>query len=156
MPPQVTTFLMFNDGGARAIELYRSVFRDADVREFEVEPSTGQLLRAAFTVGGHEFLAMDAGGGFSFAEGMSLFIDCEDQGDVDYYWERLSANGGETGRCGWLKDPFGISWQVVPHQLGELLQDPDRERAGRVLQAMLQMTKLDVGALQAAYDGAVA
>lgn len=149
----VTTFLMFPRDGARAIELYTSVFEDARIDNMVVDPSSGALLQASFTLGCQRFHAMDGGEYFSFAQGMSLHIACEDQAEVDYYWEKLTADGGAPGRCGWLTDPFGISWQVVPNCLGELLGGADSAGAQRAAQAMMGMSKMVVSELEAAYAG---
>jgi predicted 3-demethylubiquinone-9 3-methyltransferase (glyoxalase superfamily) len=97
-------------------------------------------------------MAMDGGEHFKFADGFSLFVSCEDQAEVDYYWDALTADGGEPGQCGWLKDKFGVSWQVVPKQLGELMQDLDPAKSQKVMEAMLNMTKIDVEQLQDAHD----
>lgn len=116
-------------------------------------PGSDQLLHASFSLDGQEFMAMDAGPTFSFADGISLFVTCADQQEVDYFWEQLTADGGEAGQCGWLKDKFGVSWQVIPSALGQLMSDPDQEKSGRVMQAMLKMNKIIVADLQKAYDG---
>ena len=108
-------------------------------------------MTTSFRLDGQEIMALNGGPHFKFTEAISFFIDCESQEEVDELWEKLS-EGGETSQCGWLKDKFGLSWQVVPSVLGEMLQDPDRERANRVMQAMLQMTKIDVAKLKQAYE----
>jgi predicted 3-demethylubiquinone-9 3-methyltransferase (glyoxalase superfamily) len=100
---------------------------------------------------GQEFMGLNAGPQFKFNEAISMFVNCEDQEEVDYYWEKLTADGGEESMCGWLKDKYGLSWQIVPKQLGELMGDPDPVKAQRVTQAMLQMRKIDVAELQRAY-----
>lgn len=146
MSPKVTPFLMFAQGAREAAEFYVSVFPD------------GKLLGASgpgvsFEVGGQRFDAFDGGPHFSFSEGLSLLVSCETQDEVDHFWDRLREGGGEEGVCGWLKDRFGVSWQVVPKALSRLLADPDRERAGRAAQAMLAMRKIDIAALEAAADG---
>ncbi|HZJ08938.1 MAG TPA: VOC family protein [Trueperaceae bacterium] len=120
---------------------------------FKSAPPVVQGQGVTFEVGGMKVNAFDGGPEFKFNGAISLFVTCEDQAEVDYYWQRLT-EGGEDGRCGWLKDKFGVSWQVVPTALGRLLSDPDRERADRAMQAMLQMSKLDIAALEAAADGA--
>lgn len=102
---------------------------------------------------GQVFTLMSAGSEFKFTEAISFVVDCQDQKEVDYYWDKLTADGGQESMCGWLKDKYGLSWQIVPKQLGELLSDPDKKKAGRVTRAMLQMKKLDVNLLQKAYDG---
>ena len=151
---KVVTFVVFNNGkAAEAMEFYASVFKDAKVT-MNVKDPDGQLLMGSFELHGQEFYAIDAPGeNFNFTEGISLMINCETGEEVDYFWERLVEGGGEYSMCGWLKDRFGVSWQVTPTLLGKLLQDPDPVKSNRVLQAMLKMRKLDVKALQAAYDG---
>lgn len=108
-------------------------------------------MTATFRLDGQEFMALNGGPHFKFTEAISFFIDCESQEEVDELWEKLS-EGGKTSQCGWLKDKYGLSWQVVPSVLSEMLQDPDHERANRVMQAMLQMTKIDIAKLQQAYE----
>lgn len=148
----ITTFLTFKSGGKQAVEFYQTVFKDSSVDHIMTMPGTDQLLHAGFTLNGQEFMAMDAGDfpGFAFTDGISLFIGCSDQTEVDYYWDALTADGGEPGQCGWLKDKFGVSWQVIPMRLGELMSSPDQEANGRVMQAMLAMNKLIIADLEAA------
>ena len=116
-----------------------------------VMPGTNQLLHASFSLDGQEFMAMDAGPDFKFEQGISLFVTCDTQDEVDYFWEKLG-EGGQYQQCGWLKDKFGVSWQVIPTALGQLMGDPDPTKSQRVMQAMLQMTKIDTKGLQDAYD----
>ena len=113
----------------------------------------GTVLTATFRLDGQEFIALNGGPHFRFTEAISFLIDCKTQEEVDYFWDKLS-EGGETSQCGWLKDRFGLSWQVVPSILGEMLQDPDPAKSNRVMQAMLQMTKIDIAALKHAYEEA--
>ncbi|MBX3143272.1 MAG: VOC family protein [Trueperaceae bacterium] len=145
MSDKVTPFLMFASGAQEAAEFYVSVFED------------GKILPGGpgvtFEVGGQVIRAFDGGPHFKFSEGFSLFIDCDTQEQVDHYWVRLREGGGEESQCGWLKDRFGVSWQVVPKALGRLLGDPDPARSKRALHAMLKMRKLDIAALEAAADG---
>lgn len=115
----------------------------------------GSVLTVGFTLAGQEFIALNGGPGFTFSPAISLFVECADQAEVDRFWERLS-DGGAAERCGWLKDRFGVSWQIVPAMLVEMLRDADPARAGRVMQVLLQMIKLDIDALRKAYDGASA
>ena len=110
-------------------------------------------MSARFELAGQEFMALNGGPTFTFSHGISLFVDCETQEEVDVLWERLT-DGGEPGRCGWLTDRFGVSWQIIPRALGELLGDEDREKASRVMQAMLQMSKIEIDGLRRAYDAA--
>lgn len=112
----------------------------------------GKVLTVIFELAGQRFMALDGGPIFKFNESISLFVECQDQEEVDYFWGKLSAVP-EAEQCGWVKDKYGLSWQIVPKQLGELMSDKDREKSGRVLQAMLKMKKLDVKGLQDAYDG---
>jgi predicted 3-demethylubiquinone-9 3-methyltransferase (glyoxalase superfamily) len=118
-----------------------------------IENMLGKVITAIFELDGHQFMALDGGPTFKLSEAVSFQIECADQKEVDYFWSKLTADGGEESVCGWLKDAFGLSWQVVPKQLGEMLQDPDKEKALRVMNAMLQMKKIDVPTLQKAYDG---
>ncbi len=139
---KVVPFLMFQDRAEEAVRFYASVFGDhAEV----VNPLTIKLF-------GLELRTYDGGPHFQFSEGISLFVHCEDQPEVDYYWEKLG-DGGEHGPCGWLKDRFGVSWQVVPRAFMELSSDPDPVKSKRVVDAMLKMSKLDVAALEAAHRG---
>ena len=123
-----------------------------NVDEEHMKGMEGKILTAFFTLEGQTFQALDGGPVFKFNEALSLSVDCEDQEEVDYFWEKLSAVP-ESEQCGWVKDKFGLSWQIVPKRLGELLEDPDQEKAGRALQAMLQMKKLDVKKLEEAFEG---
>lgn len=149
----VTTFLTFKEGGEEATNFYVSHFKNSKIHHIVKHPDNGTLLHAAFTLNGREFMAMDADDHFTFTDGISLFVDCKDQAEVDHYWEKLTENGGEAGYCGWLTDKFGVSWQVVPHMLGELIASSDPDKARRVMQAIYKMRKLDIAGLQAAYDG---
>lgn len=149
---KITTFLTYDDQAEAAAQLYTSVFKDSKIlgtsRYGEGGPgSPGAVMTVTFELAGQPFIALNGGPSFTFAQGISLFVNCETQAEVDELWENLSA-GGAPGRCGWLTDRFGVSWQIVPSVLGELLGGTDREKARRVMQAMLQMTKLDIQALQ--------
>lgn len=155
---KITTFLTFAQRGDEAVNYYVSIFPNSRISNIARSEAggplpDGTLLNASFELDGQAFMAMDGGPHFSFAQGTSLLVHCTTQEEVDYYWSKLSA-GGEEQPCGWLKDKFGVSWQIVPEQLGQLMQDPDRDRAGRVMDAMLKMKKIDIAALQVAYDGA--
>ena len=154
---KITTFLWFDNQAEEAVKLYTSLFNNSRILEIsrygEGAPlPAGTVMTVAFQLEGQEFMALNGGPVFKFNEAMSLFVKCETQAEVDRYWEALSA-GGEVQQCGWLKDRFGVSWQIVPTLLGRLLNDPDPIKANRVMQAMLKMVKLDIQALQAAYDG---
>jgi predicted 3-demethylubiquinone-9 3-methyltransferase (glyoxalase superfamily) len=150
---KITTFLAFQKDGKKAVNFYCSVFKDSKIDHAMTMPGSDHLLHAGFSLNGVEFMAIDAGDypGFTFTDGISLFISCADQAEVDYYWDSLLAGGGEVQACGWLKDQFGVRWQVIPNRLGELMGDPDPEKSGRVMQAMLQMKKIIVADLESAY-----
>lgn len=148
---KITTFLTFESNGKEAVDFYLSVFKDSQVNSIMVMPESSTLLHASFSLNGQEFMAMDGGPEFRFEQGISLFVTCENQEEVDYFWGKL----GEDGKylpCGWLKDKFGISWQIIPTALGQLMQDADPAKSQRVMQAMLQMGKIDIQELQRAHD----
>lgn len=147
---KITTFLTFESRGKEAVDFYVSVFKNSQLHSSMVMPGGDQLLHASFSLDGVEFMAMDGGPVFKFELGTSLFVTCADQAEVDYYWEALTTGGGAPGQCGWLKDKYGVSWQIVPTALGQLMQTSDQAASQRVMQAMLQMTKIDVAGLQAA------
>lgn len=149
---KITPFLTFNNQAEEAIALYCSVFADAKPGRASHLPD-GSFLTGTFSVGEQTFYVLNAGPTFSFSLGISLFIHCDTQAEVDHFWEKLAADGGKHLDCGWLQDRFGVAWQVVPTQMGALLSDPDRVKAGRAMQAMMTMQKLDIAALQAAFDG---
>jgi predicted 3-demethylubiquinone-9 3-methyltransferase (glyoxalase superfamily) len=149
--------LWFDDQAEAAAEFYVSVFPDSRVvstaRYPEGSPGpAGTVMTVEFELDGERFVGINGGPQFQFDEAVSFQITCEDQAEVDYYWEKLT-DGGEESQCGWLKDRFGLSWQVVPKGMEELFSDPDPTRAQRAMQAMLKMRKLDVAALRAAADG---
>lgn len=147
----ITPCLWFDGNGLEAAEFYVSLF--ADSRIDGVSPGPDGPMMVQFTLMGRPFQALNGGPQYRFNEAVSLVVPCEGQADVDHYWAALT-DGGEEGQCGWLKDRYGVSWQIVPNQLGEVLGDPDPERAARALEAMLQMRKLDLDAMRAAADGA--
>jgi predicted 3-demethylubiquinone-9 3-methyltransferase (glyoxalase superfamily) len=166
---KVVPTLWFDKEADEAIEFYISVFNSAphsknDSRVVSVErypedkqigpvpDMGGKVLTAIFELGGQRFMALDGGPIFKFNEAVSFYVECADQEEVDHFWQKLSAVP-EAEQCGWLKDKFGLSWQIVPKQLGELLSDPDRKKAGRVMDAMLQMKKIDIEGLRRAYNG---
>lgn len=148
---KITPFLWFDGKAEEAAEFYVSLFPDSAVTGVTPGP-TGAPLVVQFRLAGVEFLALNGGPQFRFNEAISLAIDCRSQAEVDELWEKLSA-GGSEGRCGWLKDRYGLSWQVVPAVLPKLLADPDRAKAARAMEAMMRMTRLDIQALQDAADG---
>ncbi|MEU7075225.1 VOC family protein [Streptomyces narbonensis] len=155
--PRITPNLWFDTQGKEAAEFYCSVFPNSEIKNVshygEAGPRpAGTVLTVDFVLDGTRFTAINGGPQFTFDEAVSFLIDCADQGEVDYYWNKLS-EGGQEGPCGWVKDKFGLSWQVVPSVLEELLSDPDEARAQRAMKAMLAMGKLDVAALLAAADG---
>jgi predicted 3-demethylubiquinone-9 3-methyltransferase (glyoxalase superfamily) len=158
MPGRITPFLWFDDNLEDALELYQRVFPNSTVSEVSRYPEgspypAGTVMGATWELDGQSFMGINAGPAFHFTEAISFFVQADTQEDIDRLWSALLADGGEPGQCGWLKDRFGLSWQIVPPRLTELLTDPDRERAGRAMQAMLGMSKLDIAALEAAADG---
>lgn len=150
---KITTFLTYNNQAEEAVNLYVSIFKNSKVVNMNRMGPDGPVLSATFELDGQEFMALNGGPSFSFAEGISLYVDCKTQEEVDYFWDKLTAGGGEPGRCGWLKDKFGVSWQVIPRALNELMGDPDPAKAKRVVQAMLGMNKIEIAGLRRAYDG---
>ena len=157
MQKKITTFLTYDGQAEEAMNLYTSVFPNSKVtstrRYGEAGPGEeGSLMTGTFELDGQEFMALNGGSSFTFGQGISLFVDCETQEEVDELWEKLS-EGGEKGPCGWLTDTFGVSWQVIPRRLGELLGDEDEEKANRVMSAMLKMHKIEIAELERAADG---
>jgi predicted 3-demethylubiquinone-9 3-methyltransferase (glyoxalase superfamily) len=151
---EITPCLWFDTEGEEAAKLYTSIFPNSRITDIARYGSAGPrpegtVMTVSFELDGQKFLALNGGPQFTFSEAISFQVLCESQDEVDTYWSKL-AEGGEEGPCGWLKDRFGLSWQIVPTQLPELLQDPDRERSQRVMAAMLEMGKIDVGALERA------
>lgn len=149
---KITPFLWFDTQAEEAMNLYISIFKNSKALSVSRD-ANGSVMSATFQLDGQEFMALNAGPHFKFTEAISFFVNCETQAEVDELWERLS-KGGEKSRCGWLKDKFGLSWQIVPSVLGELLGDKDPVKANRVMQAMLQMDKIDIKTLQDAYEKA--
>ncbi|MGH3663728.1 MAG: VOC family protein [Micromonosporaceae bacterium] len=153
---KITTYLWFDKEAEAAVDFYTSVFDDSrvlDVQRLDVpgqEPSVATVV--TFELAGQRFIALNGGPQFTFNEAISLYVDCENQQEVDELWEKLTADGGEPGPCGWLKDKFGVSWQVIPRTLTDLMSDPDPVKSRRVVQAMLQMKKINIKALQDAYE----
>lgn len=157
MKQKITTFLSYDNQAEEAANLYVSVFKNSSIGKITrygagTPMPEGTVMTITFTLDGQEFVALNGGPHFKFTDGISLSVDCQTQQEIDTYWQKLAA-GGEPGPCGWLKDKFGLSWQINPGILGEMLSDPDPEKAARVMQAMMQMTKIDITALQHAYDG---
>ena len=153
---KIIPFMWFDSNAEEAVHFYISLFKNSKVldvsRYGEGGPGpAGQVFVMSFELDGHEYKALNGGPVFKFTEAISFFVNCETQDEVDDLWEKLSA-GGEKGRCGWLKDKFGMSWQVVPTSLGEVMSDPDPVKAQRVVQALMQMSKIDIKALENARD----
>ena len=147
---KITTFLWFDNNAEEAMNHYLSVFKNG--KPISVNRANGGVLTVTFELEGQQFIALNGGPHFKFTEAISFFVNCETQEEVDELWEKLT-DGGEAGQCGWLKDKFGVSWQLVPTALGELLGDPDPEKSRRVMEAMLQMHKIDVAKLKQAHEG---
>lgn len=154
MGQKITPCLWFDHNAGEAIAFYAGIFDDVQITQ--TDPyldgnygEAGSPMYYEFTMNGSEFSAINGGPEFKFNEAISLAIDCKDQAEVDYFWEKLG-DGGEHGPCGWLKDKYGLSWQVVPHRLYELIRDPDKAKAAAATQAMLQMGKLEIAELEAA------
>lgn len=156
---KVATCLWFDGTAEEAARLYTSLIPDSHIKAMNYSPADnpsgqkGDLLTVDLTVGGHDLIALNGGPDFAFNEAMSLSVLCEDQAEVDRLWSSLIIGGGEPSVCGWLKDKFGVSWQIIPKVLPEYLNGPDREGAERAMKAMLGMTKLDVRQLTEAYEG---
>ena len=153
---KITPFLWFDDKAEEAAHFYVSIFKNSKVgrvtRYGEGAPGPkGKAMSVTFELDGQEFYALNGGPVFTFTPAISFFVNCETQQEVDELWEKLSA-GGEESRCGWLKDKYGLSWQIIPSALGKMLQNKDREKAKRVMDAMLQMGKIEISRLQQAYD----
>ena len=152
---KITPFLWFDGNAEEAVNFYTSIFKNSKIgrifRYGQVGPGEGTVVEAAFQLEGQEFMALSGGPHFSFSPAISFFVNCETQEEVDELWEGLS-EGGEIQMCGWLRDKFGVSWQIIPSVLGELLHDKDPERSKRVMEAMLKMKKIDIKALTEAYE----
>jgi predicted 3-demethylubiquinone-9 3-methyltransferase (glyoxalase superfamily) len=152
---KIRPFLWFNENAEEAMKFYVSVFKNSKIESMSRYPEgapgpAGEVMTGTFVLDGQEFMALNGGPEFRFNESISFFVNCETQEEVDELWQKLTTDGGEESQCGWLKDKFGLSWQIVPTKLGELLGDPDREKSQRVMQAMLQMRKIDIAGLERA------
>jgi predicted 3-demethylubiquinone-9 3-methyltransferase (glyoxalase superfamily) len=147
---KITTFLTYDDQAEQAAIFYTSLFKDSKIEN--VMRAGDAVMGVSFQLAGQHYNALNGGPSFTFTEGISLFVNCETQAEVNELWEKLTSNGGEESRCGWLKDKFGVSWQIIPTALGEMLGDKDPEKAGRVMQAMLKMNKIEIKELKDAYD----
>jgi len=159
---KIAPFLWFDNHAEDAVKFYVSIFRNSkigSITRYEEEAAKasgrpkGSVMTVAFELAGQEFVALNGGPLFKFTEAISFVVNCETQEEVDHFWEKLSA-GGQEVQCGWLKDRFGVSWQVVPTVLGEMLQDKDREKSKRVMAAMLKMKRINIEALKKAYEAA--
>ena len=149
---KITPFLWFDTQAEEAMNFYVSLFKSSKVNNISRGPD-GRVFLVSFELDGHEFMGLNAGPQFKFNEAVSMYVDCEDQAEVDYFWNAFTADGGEESMCGWLKDKYGLSWQIVPKQLGRLMNDPDPEKSQRVMNAMLNMRKIIVADLERAYEG---
>ena len=155
---KIKPFLWFDDNAEEAVNFYTSVFKNSKILETsryseEGPGPAGTVMVMSFEIEGQEYLALNGGPHFKFNESVSFMITCENQQEVDYFWNKLTADGGEESMCGWLKDKFGLSWQVTPRVLMELIHDPNPEKAKRVFKAMLEMKKIDIPTLERARDG---
>ena len=153
---KITPFLWFDDRAEEAMKFYTSIFKNSKIgritRYGQGGPRPkGAVMSCTFQLEGQEFMALNGGPQFTFSPAISFFVNCETQEEVDELWEKLS-EGGKKERCGWLKDKYGLSWQIIPATLGKLLSDPDHEKSNRVMRAMLQMDKIDIARLQQAYQ----
>ncbi len=154
---KITPFLWFNDQAEEAAKYYTKIFKNSKIKSIarygDAGPGLkGSVMTASFEIDGQEFVALNGGPIFTFTPAISFVVNCRTQTEVDRFWEKLS-EGGEKGQCGWLKDKYGVSWQIVPTILEKLVADRDREKSNRVMLAMLRMTKIDIAALKEAYAG---
>jgi len=155
--PKITPFLWFDSQAEEAANFYCSIFPNSKIgkvtRYGKAGPGPeGSVLTIVFSLDGQEFTGLNAGPRFKFTEAISFIVPCKTQDEIDNYWSKLTAGGGQESQCGWLKDKFGLSWQIVPAALGELMSDPDPQKSNRVMQALLKMKKLDIATLQKARD----
>lgn len=159
---RITPFLWFDDQAEEAVKFYTSIFKNSKVgRVLRYDENAakaagrplGSVLTIEFEIAGHKFTALNGGPEFKFDESISFVVHCDTQNEVDYFWDKLTADGGRESACGWLRDKFGVSWQVTPTVLIDMLHDKNSEKAGRVMKAMLQMQKIDIGKLKDAYAG---
>jgi predicted 3-demethylubiquinone-9 3-methyltransferase (glyoxalase superfamily) len=161
---KIAPFLWFDDQAEETMKFYTSIFKNSKVGRIlrygeeaakvsQTGRPMGSVLTIEFEIEGQKFTALNGGPAFKFNESISFVVNCDTQKEVDYFWEKLIADGGQESQCGWLKDKFGVSWQVVPRALIEMLRDKDSEKSERVMKAMLQMQKLDIKTLEEAYEG---
>lgn len=161
---KITPCLWFNKNAQEAVDFYKTVFKSLKVKDTSyyteaarsVGGTPGDVLTINFEIDGRDFIALNAGPEFQFTEAISLSVDCKDQAEVDELWTKLTADGGEESVCGWLKDKFGLSWQIVPRRLIDMLADKDPKRVNRVMEAMLKMRRIEVSELEKAYEGVLA
>ena len=151
---KVTPFLMFNDQLEAAIAFYTATFPDSRIKNVASTGKDGPITSAEFVIGGQSFMGYNGGPYFSFSQGFSLFVDCEDQEEVDEYWNKLVNAGAIPLQCGWITDQFGVTWQIVPRRFMELISDQNPKKVQAVMEAMMTMVKLDVAALERAYNQA--
>ena len=157
MTQTITPFLWFNDNAEEAVNFYISIFKDSRVtdvtRYSDAGPGPkGQVMTMSFELDGQQFTALNGGPQFKFTEAISFVVKCENQEEIDYYWDKL-LEGGQAHQCGWLKDKFGLSWQIVPAEIGKFFGGDDPQRTARVMQVMMPMVKFDIAKLQEAYEG---
>lgn len=159
---KITPFLWFDDQAEEAAKFYASIFKNSKIDKItrypkeaaeKIEREPGSVMMVEFKLDDVEFVALNGGPQFKFNESVSFVVNCETQEEIDYFWEKLSADGGSTGVCSWLKDKFGLSWQVQPRLLIQMLADPDKAKAERVMNAMMEMDKIDIDRLKVAYAG---
>jgi predicted 3-demethylubiquinone-9 3-methyltransferase (glyoxalase superfamily) len=161
---KITPFLWFDDQAEEAVKFYTSIFKNSKVGRIlrygeeaakvsQTGRPVGSVLTIEFEIEGQKFTALNGGPAFKFNESISFVVNCDTQKEVDYFWGKLTADGGQESQCGWLKDKFGVSWQVVPRALIEMLRDKDSEKSERVMKAMLQMQKINIKTLEEAYEG---
>ena len=152
---KIITFLTFNEQAEAAANLYTSIFKNAAITNTTHYPAgtympTGNVMTVEFELAGQHYVALNGGPHFTFTEGISLSVSCENQAEIDELWEKLTANGGQPGNCGWLKDPYGVSWQITPANMGQLMRGADPAQAQRRVAAMMKMHKIDIAALEQA------
>ena len=150
---KITPFLWFNDNAEEAIKFYTSIFKNSKIVSESVTPD-GKYMLGTFQIEGQEYFVINGGPAFKFTEAISLYVNCKDQAEVDYLWDKLTSGGGQESQCGWLKDKFGLSWQIIPETLTRLMGDKDRKKAKAVMDAMLKMVKIEIKTIQDAYDNA--
>jgi predicted 3-demethylubiquinone-9 3-methyltransferase (glyoxalase superfamily) len=152
---KITTFLWFDNNAEEAMKFYVSVFKNSRIVRIDrfADAGMGPVVVGTFQLAGQTFQALNGGPAFKFTPAISLYVHCADQKEVDYYWDKLLSGGGKPSQCGWLEDRFGLSWQIIPRQLDELMRDRDPKKSRRVMEAMLKMVKIDVATLERAYRG---